>query len=156
MRIVGGAGDGYPRLEIPRHVLEDLLKGGSTRTADLLPVPAASGNSIVQIAGGLLLSLGALFLGERFFRRRRNSKDQNLKLVPIALLLGGSLLLLSPRGTAQSRDDFNAGNLSQATQAQLEGTVAVRIADGDQKAIVLLVGGERYGSRPRPPLPPRK
>jgi membrane protein implicated in regulation of membrane protease activity len=157
MRIVGNAASGYAELHIPRPVLDTLLRGGSTRTADVAPLPVGGGNPVVQIAGGLLLSLGLVFLGERFLRRRRNSKDDpRLKLLPIALLLSGSLLLFTARTTAQQRDSFSAGNLWQATQQELSGTVAVRVVDGDQKAIVLLVGGERSGGARRPPLPSRK
>jgi membrane protein implicated in regulation of membrane protease activity len=156
MRIVGNAASGYAELHIPRPVLESLMRGGGTRAADVAPLPVGGGNPVVQIAGGLLLSLGVLFLGERFFRRRNSKDDPHLKLLPIAFLLAGSLLLFTSRTTAQPRDSFSAGNLWQATQQELSGTVAVRVADSDQKAIVLLVGGQSSPGPRRPPLPSRK
>ena len=163
LRIIeGGPANGLALLELPRDVLRDLAKGSGMRTADLLP-PSGPGNPITRVAGGVLLSLGALFFGERFLRWWRKRNGSGLKLVPVGLAIWAALSMLSNRTVAQGHPNrFDPGTLGPAVSGgNLNGTVAVRIADTDRGEILLYVGGSSGGAGarrpvPSPPQPPRK
>jgi hypothetical protein len=44
----------------------------ASRALDIPPPRPRPGNPVTQVGAGMLLSLGAILLGERWLRRRRN------------------------------------------------------------------------------------